>query len=170
MSPGTETANRRSLAAATHRRRWVRPRKEAIMKVKEVMTPKVECITPQNTLQEAAQKMVAMDVGSLPVCDHNRLKGMVTDRDITVRGTAAGRNPTTSKVQELLTPAVVYCFEDQDVQDAAEIMKEKQIRRLMVLNRNKKLVGIVSLGDLAFRGEEKELAEETLECVSAHDR
>src|SRR5438093_8801547 len=169
MSPGAETANRRSLVAATHRRRWVRPRKEAIMKVKEVMTPKVECIAPQNTLQEAAQKMVALDVGTLPVCDHDRLQGMITDRDLTVRGTAAGRNPTTSKVGEVLTPTVVYCFEDQDLQDAAEIMKEKQIRRLVILNRDKKLVGIVSLGDLANRSEEKELAQATLECVSARD-
>jgi CBS domain-containing protein len=119
------------------------------MQVREVMTPEVEVISPETTLAEAAQKMKSLDVGPLPVGERDRLVGMVTDRDITVRATAAGRDPNTTKVREVMTEQVFYCFEDESIEQAAEIMERAQIRRLMVLNRDKRLVGIVSLGDLA---------------------
>jgi CBS domain-containing protein len=137
------------------------------MQLREVMTPHVEVIHPDATLREAAQKMQTLDVGPIPVCDGDRLQGMLTDRDITVRATAAGRDPNTTRVREVMTPDVVYCFEDQDVQEAAQVMEERQIRRLIVLNRDKRLVGIVSLGDLATQTGDEELdAEELSETLS----
>jgi CBS domain-containing protein len=132
------------------------------MLVREMMTPYVEVIHPDATLREAAEKMQSLDVGPIPVCDGERLQGMLTDRDITVRATAQGRDPNTTRVREVMTPDVVYCFDDQDVQEAARIMEERQIRRLVVLNREKRLVGIVSLGDLAVHTEDEELGGEEL--------
>src|SRR6266446_6041572 len=119
------------------------------MQLKEVMTPGVDVISPEATIREAAEKMRHLDIGPLPVCDGDRLVGMLTDRDITVRAVAEGRNPVSTRVREVMTPDVVYGFDDQDVQDAARLMEQYQIRRLPVLNRNKQLVGMVALGDLA---------------------
>jgi len=136
------------------------------MLLRDVMTTSVEVIAPDATLQAAAQKMKDWDVGMMPVCDGARLVGMLTDRDITIRATAAGRDSKTTPVREIMTMEVTYCFEDQDVEDAARLMEDKQIRRLVVLNRDKKLVGIVSLGDVAtFTGDEQ-LSSEILEQVS----
>src|SRR6266446_3005731 len=117
------------------------------MRVSEVMTRGVECTRPDATLREAAARMKALDVGPLPVCDNDRLVGMVTVRDV-------------------MTPEVVYCFEDALVGDAALLMQQKQVRRLVVLNRDKRLVGIVSLGDLAVETGDEQLAGNTLEAVS----
>jgi CBS domain-containing protein len=139
---------------------------EAKMQLKDVMTREVEVIRPDATLHEAAEKMKTLDVGPLPVCDRDRLVGMITDRDITVRATAQGWVPGLTKVRDVMTQDVTYCFEDQDVEEAARLMEEKQIRRLVVLNRDKRLVGIVSLGDLAVRTGDEELAGEVLEEVS----
>jgi CBS domain-containing protein len=136
------------------------------MQVKEVMTRGVECVPPDSTLQEAARKMRDLDVGPLPVCDHDRLAGMLTDRDIVVRAIAEGRDPKTTKVRDAMTEGIDYCFEDDDVATAAQQMREKQIRRLVVLNRDKRLVGIVSLGDLAVETGDAEVAGRTLEEVS----
>jgi len=136
------------------------------MQVSEVMTRGAECTRPDATLQEAAGRMKALDVGALPVCDNDRLVGMVTDRDITVRAVAGACDPRGTCVREAMTPDVVYCFENQDVQEAARLMEEKQIRRLPVLNRDKRLVGIVSLGDLAVKTGDEALAGEALEQVS----
>jgi CBS domain-containing protein len=137
------------------------------MLVKEIMTRDVECIRPDTVLDEAARKMRDLDVGSLPVCgDDDRLAGVVTDRDITVRAVAAGKDPRTTRVREIMTPGVIYCFEDQDVTDAAHLMEEKQIRRLAVLSRKRRLVGIVSLGNLAIDTHDERLAGEALEAVS----
>jgi CBS domain-containing protein len=132
------------------------------MLLKEVMTPHVEVVHPDAPLAEAAEKMKTLDVGPLPVCDGERLVGMITDRDITIRATAAGRDPKTTKVRDVMTEEVFFCFEDQDLQDAAEIMERAQIRRLVILNREKRLVGIVSLGDLAVHTGPEELADEEL--------
>jgi CBS domain-containing protein len=114
--------------------------------------------------------MKTLDVGPIPVCDGDRIQGMLTDRDITIRATAEGRDPNTTRVREVMTPDVVYCFEDQDVREAAHVMEERQIRRLIVLNRDKRLVGIVSLGDLATQTDDEELdsseLSETLSGVS----
>lgn len=136
------------------------------MKVNEIITHDPEVIRPETALIEAAQKMKSMDIGMLPVCDGDRLVGVITDRDITVRGVAQGYDPKTARVQEVMTPEVIYCFDDEDVKDVAKKMEEKQVRRLPVLNREKRLVGIVSLGDLAVRTGKEKLAGEVLERVS----
>src|SRR3954466_11863099 len=103
------------------------------MRVSEVMTRGVECISPDATLQEAAARMKSLDVGPLPVCDNDRLVGMVTDRDITVRATAEGEAPTDVRVRDIMTLEVFWCFEDQDAAEAARLMEQKQVRRLVVL-------------------------------------
>jgi len=131
------------------------------------MTPYVECVSPSTTIQEAAEKMKSMDVGALLVCDNEQIVGVVTDRDIAIRAAATGADTSVTPVQDIMTPHVATCFEEQDVADAAEIMKQKQIRRLAVLNHVSRLVGIVSLGDLALRQDDKTLVAETLEHVSA---
>ena len=136
------------------------------MQLKEIMTRDVEVVHPDATLQEAATKMDQLNVGAIPVCDGDRLVGMLTDRDITVRATAAGRDPKTTRVREAMTAEVVYLFEDQDVPDAARLMEQDQIRRVVILNQDKRLVGIVSLGDLAVDAPGARLAEEVLEGVS----
>ena len=136
------------------------------MKVNEIITRDPQVIRPETALIEAAQKMKSMDIGMLPVCDGDRLVGVITDRDITVRGVAQGYDPKTARVQEVMTPEVIYCFDDEDVKDVAKKMEEKQVRRLPVLNREKRLVGIVSLGDLAVRTGKEHLAGEVLERVS----
>src|SRR5919197_2730009 len=118
------------------------------MQLKDVMTRDVEVVRPDATLQEAAGRMKALDVGVIPVCDGEHLMGMLTDRDITVRATAAGRDPRTTHVRDVMTPDVVYCFEDQDVTEAQRLMQERQIRRLLVLNPDKRAGGVGPPGDL----------------------
>jgi CBS domain-containing protein len=140
------------------------------MRVSEVMTRGVECTRPDATLQEAAAKMKSLDVGTLPVCDDDRLVGMVTDRDITVRATAEGEPPTDVRVRDIMTPDVIYCFEDALVGDAALLMQQKQVRRLVVLDRDKRLAGIVSLGDLAVETRDELLVGSALEGVSEPNR
>ena len=134
------------------------------MRLKDVMTRDVELIRPDATVEEAAEKMEALNVGPLPVCDGRRLVGMITDRDITVRAVAAGVGPET-KVRDVMSPDVVYAFEDQDVREAERIMQDQQIRRLPILDRDKRLVGIVSLGDLAVDADSRSVGE-TLERIS----
>src|SRR5690242_9626489 len=107
------------------------------MLVKEIMTHHVECISPGDTLEQAARKMEELDVGPMPVCEGKRVVGMLTDRDITVRATAAGCDPKTTLVSDTMSQEIVYCDEDQDVREAARLMKEKQIRRLLVMDRSK---------------------------------
>ncbi len=125
------------------------------VQVHEVMTRNVEVLRPDNTLEEAAQKMKHFDIGPLPVCEGDQLVGMITDRDIIVRSVARGEDPTADRVRNVMTPGVICCcFEDQDVAEAARLMQEKQVRQLPVLNRDNRLVGIVSLGDLARSGKE----------------
>jgi len=136
------------------------------MQLKDVMTPGVEVIAPEASIYEAAAKMSHLDVGPLPVCADERLVGMLTDRDITVRAVAAGRDPLSTPVRNVMTPDGVYEFEDQEVQDAVRLMEQYQIRRLPVLNRSKQLVGIVALGDLAVHAGTRPVAAEVLEQVS----
>jgi CBS domain-containing protein len=135
-------------------------------RLKDVMTPGVEVIHPNATVAEAAEKMKALNVGVIPVCDGDRLVGMLTDRDIVVRMVAQQRDPKGTTVGDAMTPHVTYCFEDEDVQKAGMLMAEKQIRRLVVLNRDKRLVGIVSLGDVAVQTENTRLSGEVLEYIS----
>ena len=136
------------------------------MKIKEISTPDPQCISPNASLTEAAKKMRILDIGMLPVCENDRLIGTVTDRDITVRAVAEGLDPKTVKVRQMMTQEVVYCFENRSIEEAAQIMEEKKIRRLPVLDADDRLCGIVSLGDLA-RETRVETAEQALEGVSA---
>ena len=131
------------------------------MQLKDVMTPEVEVIALEASIYEAATTMSHRDIGPLPVCDSERLVGMLTDRDITVRAVAAGRDPLTTQVREVMTPDVVYGFED-----AARLMEQYQIRRLPVLNRSKQLVGMVALGNLAVHAGTQLVAAEVLAQVS----
>lgn len=125
------------------------------MRIADVMTRDVRVIQPDRTVREAARLMDEMNVGVLPVCDGRRLVGMVTDRDITVRSTAAGLAPDQSYVRDVMTDDVEWCFEDDDVDEIVEIMSRHQIRRIPVVDRNKRLVGIVALGDLATDTEQQ---------------
>jgi CBS domain-containing protein len=136
------------------------------MRVFEVMTPDVVRVTPEVTLMDAARTMKYLDIGPLPVCDGDRLLGMVTDRDITVRATAEGRDPCQTLVSEIMTTEVVCCHEDDDIREAAKLMQEAQLRRLLVLDDDGRLVGIVSLGDLVLQTGDEKLAGQTLEKVS----
>src|SRR5439155_105249 len=136
------------------------------MLLKDVMTKTVEEIGPQTSLKDAAAKMKSLDIGPLPVCENDRLVGMLTDRDIAVRSTAQGEDPTRDLVRDVMTPEVIYCFEDQDVAKAAQLMKKKQVRRLLVLNRDERLVGILSLDDLAVKTGDEVVSGNTLEGVA----
>jgi CBS domain-containing protein len=133
---------------------------------REVMTHDVETVAPTADLTEVAKKMKTLDVGALPVCDGNHLKGMITDRDIVMRVIADERNPTTIKVQDAMSPGVMYCYDDQRIEEAARVMEGEQIRRLPILNKEKQLVGIVSLGDLAVKVDQPGTAGKALEGVS----
>lgn len=135
------------------------------MKISEVMTTEVETVSSDQTAREAAAFMLRADAGSIPVCEGDRVIGMITDRDIAVRGIAEGRGPDTP-VSELMSDGIICAREDEDVRDVAQRMSEEQVRRVPVLDAEDKLCGIVSLGDLA-RETRSETAEHVLECVSA---
>ncbi|MEZ6044688.1 MAG: CBS domain-containing protein [Planctomycetaceae bacterium] len=136
------------------------------MNIRDIMTADVTCIADTTTLQKAAQMMKQMDVGSLPVCDDNeKLTGIITDRDIVIRAVANGTG-VDAPVQPFVTRHIEFCDVDDTVQDVANLMKQKQIRRVLVLGRDKKLVGVVSLGDLAVRGQDDMMSGDALEDVS----
>src|SRR3954447_24515537 len=134
------------------------------MKVSEVMTREVQTVRPDQTAREAANFMLNSDAGSIPVTEGERLIGMVTDRDIAVRGVARGSGPDTP-VRELMTSDIICAREDDDIEDVASKMSEAQVRRLPVVDSNERLCGIVSLGDLS-RETDDETAREALEGVS----
>ena len=136
------------------------------MKIKDVMTTSVECVRPETTLQEAAAKMRSLNVGSLPVCEGDRPIGIVTDRDIVIRAIAEGRDPRTARVPEVMTADLVSVLETADVKDAARLMKDRQIRRIVVIDPSKRVVGIVSLGDIAVDGHDDKMSGDVLEKVS----
>lgn len=119
--------------------------------VSQIMSADVRSIQPQESLRSAALLMQELDVGALPVCDGERLMGMLTDRDITVRGVAEGLKPEEACVSDVMSSEVQYCSQDEDTEQVMRQMGERQVRRLPVVDRNKKLVGIISLGDLAVR-------------------
>jgi CBS domain-containing protein len=119
------------------------------MKVSDAMTPEVQLCTPDDTLKDAAQAMAALGVGLLPVTDNDRLIGMISDRDIAIRGVGLGLGPE-GRVGDVMTAEVRYCYEDQNLDEVSAIMGDIQVRRLPVLDRNKRLVGIIALGDIAL--------------------
>lgn len=137
------------------------------MKLSEIMTPQVERIEPEKSVSEAAKKMDQLNIGIIPVYEHDRLIGMVSDRDIVVRCIAQDLDPRTTSVQDVMTKDVVYAFEDQELKEVAKIMEEHKVRRVVVLNRDKRLTGIASLGDFSVFGDNKKLASEVLNKAAA---
>ncbi len=133
--------------------------------LRDVMTRDVETVNPEDTLRECAEKMRALNVGPIPVCENGKLVGMITDRDIVVRAVALGHDPASTKVRDVMTDDVETCSQDASVEEAAKLMKDKQIRRVLVLDDNQKLAGIVALGDLSQDGDDR-LTGETLERIS----
>ena len=125
------------------------------MNIRDVMTPNPRTVSPDDSILSAARIMRDEDTGAVPVVDNGRPVGMVTDRDIVIRAVAKGLPPTTPVSKVMSDDQVLYCFEDDDVADVAENLAEQQVRRLPVLNREKRLVGIISLGDIAKAAERK---------------
>ena len=123
------------------------------MKISNCMTRDVKLVSPTQTIREAARMMAELDAGVLPVQQDDRLVGMITDRDIAVRAVAEGKSPDTL-VQDVMSNEVLYCFDDQEIEDVARNMGEVKVRRLPVVNRDKRLVGIISIGDLALKEEQ----------------
>jgi CBS domain-containing protein len=136
------------------------------MKIKDVMTPDPQIVAPETPLPEVALLMKELDVGMIPVCDGDTLQGTITDRDIVLHGVAEGLDLARTQAEEIMSPDVIYCFEDQDSSEAAELMEANQVRRLVVLDRDKRLTGIVSLGDLAVKDDEREPVTEALTGIS----
>ena len=136
------------------------------MKVSKCMTRDVQLATPTQTIREAAKLMADLDAGSLPVQQDDRLVGMITDRDIAVRAVAQGKSPDTP-VRDVMSGEVLYCFDDQEIGDVARNMGDVKVRRLPVVNRDKRLVGIISIGDLALK-EEEALTGSAVANISKH--
>jgi CBS domain-containing protein len=128
------------------------------MRISNCMTKDVEIADPEQTLREAALLMGRLDAGVLPVGENDRLVGMITDRDIAIRGIAEGKGPD-AKIRDVMSTEVRYCFDDDDVDDVLHTMSALKVRRLPVLNRDKRLVGIISLGDIATQGAMAETGE-----------
>jgi CBS domain-containing protein len=136
------------------------------MKVREIMRCPVRIVSPDASVQEAAEVMREADVGALPVLEGDLLVGMLTDRDIVRRSTAKGQDPNEVRVRTVMTNDMVHLYQDQDVLEAARLMDIRQIRRLLILDDNKRLVGILSVDDFAHHPELRELAGLTLNRVS----
>ena len=134
--------------------------------IREVMTPDVQTISPQETIQRAAQLMDELNVGAIPVCEGDQLVGMITDRDITVRSVAAGQSPDQTIVGDVMSTDVRTCYSNQDIDEVLGTMGDVQIRRVPVLDeQSKQLVGIVSLGDIATKT--AGAAEQALDEISS---
>lgn len=134
------------------------------MRVADAMTRDVRIAAPDQSLKDAARMMADTDCGALPVGENDRLVGMITDRDIVVRAVAQGKTDAT-KIRDIMSPEIKYCFEDEDVDEVAHNLGDQQIRRLPVLNRDKRLVGIISLGDISS-ATKPDTAAETLSQIS----
>jgi CBS domain-containing protein len=138
----------------------------AARKIKDVMTEGVELIGPDATMKEAAAKMAETDVGILPVGENDRLVGVVTDRDLVVRGIAEGNDPSQTKIRDVMTQGVLYCYDDQDPTEAAKDMAKQQVRRMPVVTRDKRLIGMISLGDIARKHDPDKAGKALKEVVS----
>ncbi len=137
------------------------------MKVKEIMTQGVTKIGSSASVTEAAKKMDSMNVGVIPVEENGNLVGMVTDRDICIRVVARDKDCRSTSVKDVMTRNVITCSEDEDVSEAVRLMEERQVHRLLICDRSKRPVGILSVGDIAAKGHEETLAGEVLEAVCA---
>jgi CBS domain-containing protein len=136
------------------------------MRLRDIMTRDVQTVSPQARIPEVARKMREFDVGVIPVSDGNQIVGMITDRDITLRVIAEGRHTDQVQARDIMSKPVVFGLESEDIGDAVRIMEEQQIRRLIVMDRNQRMVGIVSTGDLAVKGANEELTGEVIERIS----
>ncbi len=136
------------------------------MQVKEIMTCNVETVSSDANLVEAARKMQSLEVGALPVWENDRLVGMITDRDITIRAVAEEKKPSSTSVKEIMTADVCCCFDDDDIHEAARMMEEKSIHRLLVVDSSNDPVGFVSLSDIAVKSHDEHLTYEVLERIS----
>lgn len=132
------------------------------MKINEIMSRNVECITSSLPIAKAAEKMRDEDIGFLPVCEHDRVVGTVTDRDITIRSVAQGRDPRLAPVSEVMSTTVFHCYEDESIETVAHAMQEDEVRRMLIFDRDDHLAGVVSLGDIAKATGDWQLAGETL--------
>ncbi len=137
------------------------------MQAKELMTGTVQCVSPETPVQEVARTMKSLDVGFLPVCENDRLVGALTDRDIVLRVIAEGKEIKDCKARDIMTKEVFWCYEDQTADEVADYMAEKEIRRVLILNRDKRLAGVISIGDLAKAGEERITGEVLKDIVAA---
>ena len=137
------------------------------MKVKDMMHKGVECVSPDTAINLIAKKMRDLDVGAIPVAANGELVGMVTDRDITIRCVVGNETMSSIKAKDVMTSGVIYCRDNEDVEDAVRIMEGEQVRRLPVLNEAMQVVGMVSLGDLSH-ALPRDLTGEVAKAVSAH--
>jgi CBS domain-containing protein len=137
------------------------------MKVKDVMHKGAEWVTPQTALADVAQRMRDLDIGAVPVGENDRLIGMVTDRDIACRGVANGQDPAKLTARDVMSKGIFYCSDGEDLEDALRIMEQKQVRRLPVIDDRKRMVGMLSIGDIADAASH-ELSGEVIAAVSAH--
>jgi CBS domain-containing protein len=137
------------------------------MKVKDAMHKGAEWVEPTTPVSEIAKLMQKLDVGAIPIGENDRLVGMVTDRDIACRGVADSKDCSTLTARDIMSKGIIYCSEAEDLADALRIMEQKKIRRLPVLNENKRMVGMLSLGDISHAASH-ELAGEVMAAVSAH--
>jgi CBS domain-containing protein len=134
------------------------------MKIADIMSSDVQLASPDETIQAVAKKMAHADIGFLPVGENDKLVGMITDRDIALRAVALGKDPKKTKVRDVMTERVLYCSDSEAVEDAAENMAELGIRRLPIVDDSKRLVGVVSIGDIALR-HKASVAGDALESV-----
>src|SRR5437879_903480 len=136
------------------------------MKIREIMSTNVECVPPNSGIRDLANKMKMLDVGFVPICENDRLVGTVTDRDIVIRCLAGGQDVNSCKAGEIMSKNIFWCYEDQDVKDVAEKMRDNDVRRMLILNKGKRLVGVVSIGDIS-KVEEKETGKTLKDITEA---
>jgi CBS domain-containing protein len=136
-----------------------------MQKLKDLMSRDVKVISPEMSIREAATQMLEGDFGMLPVGENDRMIGSITDRDIAIRAVAAGKDSST-KVRDVMSEGIAWVFEDETVEDATKMMSQRQVRRLPVVDRNKRLVGIIALGDFAVESSEIRPAAEALSEIS----
>lgn len=136
------------------------------MKISAIMSPHVHCLNPDTVLTDAAKRLRELDVGSMPVCEEGRLVGIVTDRDLTVRGLAEECSPALTPINEVMSTAVVHAYADQEVAAGIQLMEKHQVRRLPILDRREQVVGILALGDIATAKATTNAGGPTLRAIS----
>ncbi|EKD70058.1 MAG: CBS protein [uncultured bacterium] len=138
------------------------------MFAKDIMSKKPEFLPPSATLKQAADQMRTHDYGFIPVGENDRIVGAVTDRDVIIRAIAEGKDPNKTTLRDVMTKGIHYCFETDSLDKVAQQMEEFQIRRLVVLNKDKRMTGIISLGDIATKSNDAKLCSELTDAVSHH--